>query len=298
MSSGVGYGDAIVGGVPNVRTEPSWSEDSIAGTMPASPSSIESSSNILADPTAGPQVDVNKNSSSSGRSAPYITTTSQQANAAQQLRTPVATQQRLAAKAPIRHRDIAPAGGVAIRPAPSTSTAAPGSSAGGGGGVGGDKKILASGKRADQNRKAQRAFRQRKDKYIKDLELRSQELDVANSLIIQLKEENDRLNEIAKSFHSRIGQLEDELEEIYRSGNMSVSSSAAAIGSPQQQIRPQDGGDVGSGGSPVNTRYPSIGRRQSSELSPYGLDSAAQQYVRQRELSNAAAAAATRERSY
>lgn len=75
-------------------------------------------------------------------------------------------------------------------------------------------KKLASGKRADQNRKAQRAFRQRKDKYIKDLELRSQELDIANSLIIQLKEENDRLNDIAKSFHSRVGELESQLAQI------------------------------------------------------------------------------------
>lgn len=75
-------------------------------------------------------------------------------------------------------------------------------------------KKLASGKRADQNRKAQRAFRQRKDKYIKDLELRSQELDIANSLIIQLKEENDRLNEIAKSFHSRVNELEAQLMQI------------------------------------------------------------------------------------
>lgn len=75
-------------------------------------------------------------------------------------------------------------------------------------------KNLASGKRADQNRKAQRAFRQRKDKYIKDLELRSQELDIANSLIIQLKEENDRLNEIAKSFHNRVGELERQLAHI------------------------------------------------------------------------------------
>lgn len=75
-------------------------------------------------------------------------------------------------------------------------------------------KKLAIGKRADQNRKAQRAFRQRKDKYIKDLELRSQELDIANSLIIQLKEENDRLNDIAKSFHSRVGELEAQLAQI------------------------------------------------------------------------------------
>lgn len=75
-------------------------------------------------------------------------------------------------------------------------------------------KKLASGKRADQNRKAQRAFRQRKDKYIKDLELRSQELDIANTLIVQLKEENDRLNEIAKSFHSRVGELETQLAQV------------------------------------------------------------------------------------
>ncbi|BFZ57263.1 hypothetical protein PYCC9005_004314 [Savitreella phatthalungensis] len=89
------------------------------------------------------------------------------------------------------------------------------------------KKKLASGKRADQNRKAQRAFRQRKDKYIKDLELRSQELDIANSLIIQLKEENDRLNEIAKSFHQRITELETQLAEVYDEGGVVPSSSAA-----------------------------------------------------------------------
>lgn len=96
-------------------------------------------------------------------------------------------------------------------------------------------KKLASGKRADQNRKAQRAFRQRKDKYIKDLELRSQELDIANSLIIQLKDENDRLNEIAKSFHSRVGELETQLAEIK---SAEASSQAKSPTSPRSEERP------------------------------------------------------------
>ncbi len=93
----------------------------------------------------------------------------------------------------------------------------------------GKVKKLASGKRADQNRKAQRAFRQRKDKYIKDLELRSQELDIANSLILQLKEENDRLNEIAKGFDMRIQELEEQL------GEPIMPDSSPAIMSPNLQ---------------------------------------------------------------
>jgi hypothetical protein len=48
--------------------------------------------------------------------------------------------------------------------------------------------------------------------------LRSQELDIANSLIIQLKEENDRLNEIAKSFHARNEELEEQLARFIGGG--------------------------------------------------------------------------------
>ncbi|CCG81976.1 protein of unknown function [Taphrina deformans PYCC 5710] len=97
---------------------------------------------------------------------------------------------------------------------------------------GSKSKKLASGKRADQNRKAQRAFRQRKDKYIKDLELRSQELDIANSLIVQLKEENDRLNEIAKSFHSRVGELEAQLAHINSSQSTQSRTNSKQFAAP------------------------------------------------------------------
>lgn len=119
-------------------------------------------------------------------------------------------------------------------------------------------KKLASGKRADQNRKAQRAFRQRKDKYIKDLELRSQELDIANSLIIQLKEENDRLNDIAKSFHSRVGELEAQLAQIN-------SSQGAAL-------RRTSGQYHGNGQSPEDQTYYSLrgGPPRGQNEQPYG----------------------------
>lgn len=101
-------------------------------------------------------------------------------------------------------------------------------------------KKLASGKRADQNRKAQRAFRQRKDKYIKDLELRSQELDIANSLIIQLKEENDRLNDIAKSFHNRVGELEAQLAQISAAQTNTQMSRSSVNYSPASPRNTED----------------------------------------------------------
>ncbi|ORY86811.1 hypothetical protein BCR37DRAFT_390550 [Protomyces lactucae-debilis] len=102
-------------------------------------------------------------------------------------------------------------------------------------------KVLASGKRADQNRKAQRAFRQRKDRYIKDLELRSQELDIANSLIIQLKEENDRLNEIAKSFHARNEELEEQLARFARRGSGSSLGRGRDPSSVSSHAQQRDG---------------------------------------------------------
>lgn len=192
----------------DIKAEPDWSSDSRSGTMPASPSSIESNGAAAA-----------------AASTMYNAQTTSTLPPLPQQRPGSATN-KFPARPPTRPRDIAPAGGVPIRPAVGQSTGAGTGTSASAAAAAAEKKKLASGKRADQNRKAQRAFRQRKDKYIKDLELRSQELDVANSLIIQLKEENDRLNEIAKSFHNRIGELEAQLSDTYNGASGAPGAAA------------------------------------------------------------------------
>ncbi|KAK9477674.1 hypothetical protein V1514DRAFT_333124 [Lipomyces japonicus] len=63
---------------------------------------------------------------------------------------------------------------------------------------------LSSSKRAAQNRAAQRAFRQRKECYIKDLETKVLELKQSKEAIDSLRQENVQLRDYILALQSRI----------------------------------------------------------------------------------------------
>lgn len=62
---------------------------------------------------------------------------------------------------------------------------------------------LSQSKRAQQNRAAQRAFRQRKELYIKDLETKVQELKQVKETMEQLRSENQELRDYILALQSR-----------------------------------------------------------------------------------------------
>ena len=62
-------------------------------------------------------------------------------------------------------------------------------------------------KRAAQNRNAQRAFRQRKEKYIKELEAKAAETDVLKQTIEELKAENMQLRDYTLQLQLRVIEL-------------------------------------------------------------------------------------------
>lgn len=63
---------------------------------------------------------------------------------------------------------------------------------------------LSSSKRAQQNRQAQRAFRQRKEMYIKDLEAKVNELKTTKETIEALRQENIQLRDYILALQSRL----------------------------------------------------------------------------------------------
>lgn len=71
-------------------------------------------------------------------------------------------------------------------------------------GGGGGHKPLSGTKRALQNRKAQRAFRQRKDKYVKDLETKANEVEHLKQQLDQLRNENMELRDYTLALQSRL----------------------------------------------------------------------------------------------
>lgn len=62
-------------------------------------------------------------------------------------------------------------------------------------------------KRAKQNRNAQRAFRQRKEKYIKELEAKATETDHLKQTIEELRAENLQLRDYTLALQSRVIEL-------------------------------------------------------------------------------------------
>ncbi|CAN6627412.1 hypothetical protein TRVA0_011S01398 [Trichomonascus vanleenenianus] len=65
-------------------------------------------------------------------------------------------------------------------------------------------RLLSQSKRAKQNRAAQRAFRQRKEVYIKDLEAKVQELQQSKAVIEALEKENRELRDYIMALQSKL----------------------------------------------------------------------------------------------
>lgn len=74
---------------------------------------------------------------------------------------------------------------------------------------------LSQSKRAQQNRAAQRAFRQRKEKYIKELEQRVGELEATNSTIESLRQENQELKDYILRLQTEYINNQDVPASIY-----------------------------------------------------------------------------------
>lgn len=124
-----------------------------------------------------------------------------------------------------------------------TAKTQPTSQAAGGG------RVLASSKRAAQNRAAQRAFRQRKERYIKSLEQKATEFDLSHSIIQDLRKENMYLRDYVVRLQNEVDSLNTELGRApmfgtaaQRSAQANQSQSALPVALGQNypiQIDPQ-----------------------------------------------------------
>ncbi|KAG7662696.1 kapC [[Candida] subhashii] len=97
-----------------------------------------------------------------------------------------------------------------VRAAHEALTGAKKSNEQGGGGARGRKKAvppLSVTKRAVQNRNAQRAYRTRRDQYIKELEAKAAELDHLKQTIDELRNENIQLRDYTIALQSRVIEL-------------------------------------------------------------------------------------------
>ncbi|KAI8140907.1 hypothetical protein BJV82DRAFT_690445 [Fennellomyces sp. T-0311] len=90
-------------------------------------------------------------------------------------------------------------------------------------------RVVIPSKRAAQNRAAQRAFRQRRDRYVKDLEKKSKEMENWPEEMEQLRTENNQLRSTVASLERRIAEL---------TGQTPVSSSASSTGSAEFKLAP------------------------------------------------------------
>ncbi|SCU81864.1 LANO_0B04412g1_1 [Lachancea nothofagi CBS 11611] len=71
--------------------------------------------------------------------------------------------------------------------------------------IGKSGKPLRNTKRAAQNRSAQKAFRQRRERYIKDLETKAKEFDRLDAQVAALSQENDSLKRYVLDLEQRLG---------------------------------------------------------------------------------------------
>ncbi|KKK18220.1 transcription factor kapC [Aspergillus ochraceoroseus] len=93
------------------------------------------------------------------------------------------------------------------------------------------KRPLSTSKRAAQNRAAQRAFRQRKESYIRKLEEQVKEFDAMSQESKALQAENYQLREYIINLQSRLLDSQGEVPEL--PGNIDLSQPRAEIPVPQ-----------------------------------------------------------------
>lgn len=76
------------------------------------------------------------------------------------------------------------------------------------------RKIVSGTRRAAQNRNAQKAFRERRHKYVKDLEATAAEVNDLKKSVEKLEQENLLLREYTRALESRLMQLSP--NEVFR----------------------------------------------------------------------------------
>ncbi|KAI7875784.1 hypothetical protein K492DRAFT_240106 [Lichtheimia hyalospora FSU 10163] len=96
-------------------------------------------------------------------------------------------------------------------------------------------RVVIPSKRAAQNRAAQRAFRERRDKYIKDLEKRAKEMENWPEEMEQLRGENRHLRNTVAALERRIAELTGQTPI---SSNASTGSDKAIPPSSPLQVSP------------------------------------------------------------
>ncbi|OJK01277.1 hypothetical protein ASPACDRAFT_77084 [Aspergillus aculeatus ATCC 16872] len=92
------------------------------------------------------------------------------------------------------------------------------------------KRPLSTSKRAAQNRAAQRAFRQRKESYIRKLEEQVKEFDGMSETLKALQAENYQLREHIINLQSRLLDSQGEIPEL--PGNIDLSQPRADLSLP------------------------------------------------------------------
>ncbi|KAE8349613.1 hypothetical protein BDV28DRAFT_140876 [Aspergillus coremiiformis] len=93
------------------------------------------------------------------------------------------------------------------------------------------KRPLSTSKRAAQNRAAQRAFRQRKESYIRKLEEQVKEFDTTAETLKGLQAENYQLREYIINLQSRLLESQGEVPEL--PSNIDLSQPRSDLGVPQ-----------------------------------------------------------------
>lgn len=95
-------------------------------------------------------------------------------------------------------------------------------------------RTLTNSKRAAQNRAAQRAFRQRKDKYIKDLEAKAKDLDNTKKQLDAMLKERVEMSQTIKTLKAEISKLkgddvsEDEGRQVFGNNNMNSGTGTSS----------------------------------------------------------------------
>ncbi|PWY93979.1 hypothetical protein BO94DRAFT_458571 [Aspergillus sclerotioniger CBS 115572] len=119
------------------------------------------------------------------------------------------------------------------------------------------KRPLSTSKRAAQNRAAQRAFRQRKESYIRKLEEQVKEFEATNEALKQLQSENYQLREYIINLQSRLLDSQGEVPEL--PSNIDLSQPRNDIPVPPPGAASATGSAAGPGGAPQQMQVPNPG---------------------------------------
>ncbi|CAI2168753.1 11031_t:CDS:2 [Funneliformis geosporum] len=94
----------------------------------------------------------------------------------------------------------------------------------------GSARNVTNSKRAAQNRAAQRAFRQRKDRYIKDLEAKAKELEATKKQVEALQKDKSEMTAIIRNLRNENAKLKG--EEVVEDDNRHNGTNSGASSNP------------------------------------------------------------------